>query len=91
MQLHDRAQVFISCPSEENGARPTYVGTIERWLNNKLSLPGVKCHSNINLFILVCILILFCKKNNFGRFLVHGLMSWTKQISVLIILLCGNS
>ncbi|XP_027928587.1 beta-galactosidase 8 isoform X1 [Vigna unguiculata] len=52
-KLHDRAQVFISCPSEENGARPTYVGTIERWLNNKLSLPGVKCHSNINLFILV--------------------------------------
>ncbi|ESW22508.1 hypothetical protein PHAVU_005G158700 [Phaseolus vulgaris] len=52
-KLHDRAQVFISCPSEENGARPTYVGTIERWLNNKLSLPDVKCHSKTNLFILV--------------------------------------
>ncbi|TKY48267.1 Beta-galactosidase 17 [Spatholobus suberectus] len=52
-KLHDRAQVFISCPSEESGARPTYVGTVERWLNNKLSLPDVKCHFNINLFILV--------------------------------------
>ncbi|KAK7325113.1 hypothetical protein VNO77_29199 [Canavalia gladiata] len=52
-KLHDRAQVFISCPSEESGARPTYVGTVERWLNNKLSLPDTKCRSNINLFILV--------------------------------------
>ncbi|KAL2332273.1 hypothetical protein Fmac_019854 [Flemingia macrophylla] len=52
-KLHDRAQVFIVCPSEESGARPTYVGTVERWLNNKLRLPDVKCPSNINLFILV--------------------------------------
>ncbi|CAJ1955431.1 unnamed protein product [Sphenostylis stenocarpa] len=52
-KLHDRAQVFISCPAGKNGARPTYVGTIERWFNNKLSLPDVKCHSNITLFILV--------------------------------------
>lgn len=53
VQLHDRAQVFISCPSEESGARPTYIGTIERWLNNKVTLPDIKCHSKINLFILV--------------------------------------
>jgi len=70
VQLHDRAQVFISCPSEENGARPTYVGTIERWLNNKLSLPDVKCHSKTNLFILVCTCFLYgflyhCVKNLF--------------------------
>ncbi|XP_061371081.1 beta-galactosidase 17 isoform X2 [Gastrolobium bilobum] len=52
-QLHDRAQVFISCPSEESDSRPTYVGTLERWSNNKLSLPEFKCHSNINLLILV--------------------------------------
>ncbi|KAH1219314.1 hypothetical protein AAZX31_13G331100 [Glycine max] len=52
-KLHDRAQVFISCPSEESGARPTYIGTIERWLNNKVTLPDIKCHSKINLFILV--------------------------------------
>lgn len=51
--MHDRAQVFISCPSEESGARPTYVGTLERWLNNKLSLPDTECLSNISLFILV--------------------------------------
>ncbi|XP_027340911.1 beta-galactosidase 17 isoform X2 [Abrus precatorius] len=52
-KLHDRAQVFISCPSKESSARPTYVGTVERWLKNKLSIPDIKCHSNINLFILV--------------------------------------
>ncbi|KAK7261708.1 hypothetical protein RIF29_28026 [Crotalaria pallida] len=52
-KLHDRAQVFISCPDEESGARPTYVGTIERWLNDRLSLPEAKCRSKIILFILV--------------------------------------
>nr|KYP58381.1 Beta-galactosidase 17 [Cajanus cajan] len=52
-KLHDRAQVFISCPSDDSGARPTYVGIVERGLNNKLNLPDVKCHSNVNLFILV--------------------------------------
>ncbi|KAF7843491.1 Beta-galactosidase 17 [Senna tora] len=52
-KVHDRAQVFISCPSEESGARPTYVGTLERWLNNELILPETECPSNINLFILV--------------------------------------
>lgn len=53
MQVNDRAQVFISCSSEGMGARPTYVGTVERWLNKKLSLPEFQCHSNINLYILV--------------------------------------
>ncbi|KAI4355504.1 hypothetical protein L6164_004268 [Bauhinia variegata] len=52
-EMHDRAQIFISCPSEESGASPTYVGTMERWSNNKLSLPDAKCISNISLFILV--------------------------------------
>ncbi|CAI8611983.1 unnamed protein product [Vicia faba] len=52
-KVHDRAQVFISCSSEGRGARPTYVGTVERWLNKKLSLPEFQCHSNINLYILV--------------------------------------
>ncbi|XP_057457224.1 uncharacterized protein LOC130748096 isoform X2 [Lotus japonicus] len=52
--LHDRAQVFICCPSKESGSRPTYVGTVERkrYSNYKLSLPGLKCHSKSNLFIL---------------------------------------
>lgn len=53
VQIHDRAQVFISCPSEEMGARPTYVGIMERWSNNKLSIPNYTCLSNINLYILV--------------------------------------
>ncbi|XP_057457830.1 beta-galactosidase 17 isoform X2 [Lotus japonicus] len=54
-KLHDRAQVFISCPSKESGSRPTYVGSVERkrYSNYKLSLPELKCHSKINLFILV--------------------------------------
>ncbi|XP_028797630.1 beta-galactosidase 17 isoform X2 [Neltuma alba] len=51
--VHDRAQVFISCPSKESGARPTYVGTLERRLNDNLSLPETKCFSDINLYILV--------------------------------------
>ncbi|KAA8541682.1 hypothetical protein F0562_022834 [Nyssa sinensis] len=52
-KVHDRAQVFISCPSEFNGGRPRYVGTIERWSNRPLSLPYKKCVSNISLFVLV--------------------------------------
>lgn len=52
-KVHDRAQVLISCSSEHNGGRPTYVGAIERWSNQRLALPNAKCVSNINLFILV--------------------------------------
>lgn len=52
-KVHDRAQVFISCFSKGRGTRPTYVGTVERWLNKKLSFPEYQCHSKINLYILV--------------------------------------
>ncbi|KAK3220499.1 hypothetical protein Dsin_014469 [Dipteronia sinensis] len=52
-KVHDRAQVFVSCPSGDNGGRPTYVGTIERWSNQALSLPNARCVSNITLYILV--------------------------------------
>ncbi|XP_054780948.1 beta-galactosidase 17 isoform X2 [Prosopis cineraria] len=52
-KVHDRAQVFISCPSKESGPWPTYVGALERQMNNNLSLPETKCLSNINLYILV--------------------------------------
>ncbi|GAV90568.1 Glyco_hydro_35 domain-containing protein [Cephalotus follicularis] len=48
-KVHDRAQVFISCL----GGRPIYVGTVERWSNQELVLPKVKCLANISLFILV--------------------------------------
>ncbi|KAK1576486.1 hypothetical protein Q3G72_014298 [Acer saccharum] len=52
-KVHDRAQVFVSCPSGDNGGRPTYVGTTERWSNQALSLPNARCASNITLYILV--------------------------------------
>ncbi|KAJ7951619.1 Beta-galactosidase [Quillaja saponaria] len=52
-KVHDRAQIFVSCLSEDTGGRPTYVGTIERWSNEKVSLPDTKCVSNISLFVLV--------------------------------------
>ncbi|KAJ4848084.1 Beta-galactosidase 17 [Turnera subulata] len=52
-EVHDRAQVFTLCSSEDGGGRPTYVGTIERWSNKKLGLPNAKCASKMSLFILV--------------------------------------
>ncbi|KAK9282493.1 hypothetical protein L1049_005412 [Liquidambar formosana] len=52
-KVHDRAQVFISCPSEDNGGRPSYVGIIERWSNRTLGLPYLECASKISLFVLV--------------------------------------
>ncbi|KAK6125040.1 hypothetical protein DH2020_041218 [Rehmannia glutinosa] len=51
-QVHDRAQVFISCP-EDSGKRPTYVDVITRWSNRPIDLPYLKCESKIKLFILV--------------------------------------
>ena len=51
--MHDRAQVFISCSSEDNGGRPIFVGTIERWSNLTLGLPKTECVSNISLYVLV--------------------------------------
>lgn len=55
-QVHDRAQVFVSCALEDDGGSPGYVGSIERWLNRALEIPNIKCSSNISLFILVTIL-----------------------------------
>ncbi|KAI5336824.1 PREDICTED: beta-galactosidase [Prunus dulcis] len=52
-KVHDRAQVFISCPSEDGHGKPTYVGTLERWSNQPLTLPNTKCLSNISLLVLV--------------------------------------
>ncbi|XP_031263428.1 beta-galactosidase 17 isoform X1 [Pistacia vera] len=52
-KVHDRAQVLISCPSGDNGGKPEYVGTIERWSNQALGLPNARCVSNISLYILV--------------------------------------
>ncbi|KAI8529665.1 hypothetical protein RHMOL_Rhmol12G0242200 [Rhododendron molle] len=52
-EVHDRAQVFISCSSKVDAQRPTYIGTIERWSNKPLGLPYTGCHSNTSLFVLV--------------------------------------
>ncbi|KAF8393544.1 hypothetical protein HHK36_021788 [Tetracentron sinense] len=52
-KVHDRAQVFVSCPSNDRGRRSTYIGTIERWSNRELGLPNIECVSNISLYILV--------------------------------------
>ncbi|KAJ8637854.1 hypothetical protein MRB53_012121 [Persea americana] len=52
-KVHDRAQVFISCRSEDNGRSATYAGVIERWSNSDIVLPNIKCTSNVRLFILV--------------------------------------
>lgn len=53
LQVHDRAQVFVSCPSGKNGERPTYIGAIERWSNRPIGLPSAKCASTFRLLILV--------------------------------------
>ncbi|KAL5579481.1 hypothetical protein UlMin_011923 [Ulmus minor] len=52
-KVHDRAQVLISCSSDHDCQRPTYVGTIERWSSQSLKLPIIKRNSNVKLFILV--------------------------------------
>lgn len=52
-KVHDRAQVFISCSSEDYGGRLIFVGTIERWSNQALGLPKINCPSNLSLYILV--------------------------------------
>lgn len=67
LQVHDRAQVLISCSSERNAGRPTFVGTIERWSTRRLNLPKINCVSSISLFILVLNMLLcfsfHCSKN----------------------------
>ncbi|KAG6782104.1 hypothetical protein POTOM_011492 [Populus tomentosa] len=52
-EVHDRAQVFTLCHSEDNSRRPTRVGSIDRLSSKKLGLPNAKCASNISLFVLV--------------------------------------
>ncbi|XP_010471343.1 PREDICTED: beta-galactosidase 17-like isoform X2 [Camelina sativa] len=53
-KVHDRAQVFVSCFSQDVDVRVLrYIGTTERWNNQPLSLPITECNSNTSLFILV--------------------------------------
>lgn len=52
-KVHDRAQVYVSCSTRDNGRNLVYVGTIERWSNLALQIPKMRCASKIKLFILV--------------------------------------
>ncbi|KAK9734499.1 hypothetical protein RND81_04G143700 [Saponaria officinalis] len=52
-KVHDRAQVFVACNSNDYIGKAIYAGNIERWSNKELQLPYVKCASNITLFVLV--------------------------------------
>nr|GMC74808.1 beta-galactosidase 17 [Ipomoea batatas] len=52
-KVHDRAQVFLSCPSDGNEEWPRYIGTITRWSNILIDLPLTKCTSKKRLSILV--------------------------------------
>ncbi|GJV48690.1 beta-galactosidase 17, partial [Tanacetum coccineum] len=52
-QVHDRAQVYVTCLSEDKRAQPEYIGTIDRWSNKHVNLPNAECASSSRLLILV--------------------------------------
>ncbi|CDO97907.1 unnamed protein product [Coffea canephora] len=52
-KVHDRAQVFISCTSDDNRKRPIYIGTISRGSNRAIDLPHFSCVSRTKIYILV--------------------------------------
>ncbi|KAJ9568475.1 hypothetical protein OSB04_004441 [Centaurea solstitialis] len=52
-QVHDRAQVYVTCISEDQREQPQYIGTIDRWSNNRVKLPNAECASRSRLLILV--------------------------------------
>lgn len=52
-KVHDRAQVYVTCLSEDKRERPEFVGTVDRWSNKHVNLPNVGCASSIRLLILV--------------------------------------
>ncbi|KAL3335266.1 hypothetical protein AABB24_031462 [Solanum stoloniferum] len=52
-KVHDRAQVFISCPSDNYEENPKYVGTVARWSNTSIRLPHTQCTSDNRIYILV--------------------------------------
>lgn len=53
LQVHDRAQIFISCPSDNYEENPIYVGTVARWSNTSIRLPHIPCTSDNRIYILV--------------------------------------
>ncbi|KAI8020319.1 Beta-galactosidase 8 [Camellia lanceoleosa] len=80
-EVHDRAQVFISCPSKDDARRSTYIGKIERWSNRPLSLPYTDCPSDIRLFILV---------ENMGR-VNYGSFIFDRKVLDTIVFVCKSA
>lgn len=52
-KVHDRAQVYVTCHSDNKNERPQYVATIDRWSNKRVNLPNSECSSTSKLIILV--------------------------------------
>ncbi|KAJ0788283.1 putative beta-galactosidase [Helianthus annuus] len=52
-KVHDRAQVYVTCLSEDKREKAQYVGTINRWSNKHVNLPNAECSSTTRLLILV--------------------------------------
>ncbi|KAF5805359.1 putative beta-galactosidase [Helianthus annuus] len=52
-KVHDRAQVYVTCLSEDKREKAQYVGTINRWSNTHVNLPNAECSSTTRLLILV--------------------------------------
>ncbi|KAG5601947.1 hypothetical protein H5410_033317 [Solanum commersonii] len=52
-KVHDRAQVFISCPSDNYEENPKHVGTVARWSNTSIRLPHTQCTSDSRIYILI--------------------------------------
>ncbi|XP_076881844.1 beta-galactosidase 17-like [Bidens hawaiensis] len=52
-KVHDRAQVYVTCLSEDKREKPQYVGTVNRWSNKQVDLPNAECSSTTRLLILV--------------------------------------
>ncbi|PHU15007.1 hypothetical protein BC332_16212 [Capsicum chinense] len=50
--VHDRAQVFISCTSDDYEENPKYVGTVARWSNTSIRLSNTRCTSDNRIYIL---------------------------------------
>ncbi|GJT93925.1 beta-galactosidase 17 [Tanacetum coccineum] len=51
-KVQDRAQVYVTCLSEDKRAQPEYIGTIDRWSNKHVNLSNVECASSSGLLIL---------------------------------------
>lgn len=55
LQVHDRAQVFVSC-SVGSVRNIRYGGVIERWSRKTLAIPNLRCPSKTSIYILVIFL-----------------------------------